>query len=69
MQAQNLRIEGLYYDQQPTMADTYLFSGSDVRVGITAQSYPFPSPTGIVDYKLRSPSDFAYLALPAGVGY
>ena len=62
MQAQNLRIEGLYYDQQPTMADTYLFSGSDVRVGITAQSYPFPSPTGIVDYKLRSPSDTALVS-------
>jgi iron complex outermembrane recepter protein len=62
MQAQNLRIEGLYYDQQPTMADQYLFSGSDVRVGITAQTYPFPSPTGIVDYKLRSPGDTALVS-------
>jgi iron complex outermembrane receptor protein len=64
MQAENLRIEGLYYDQQPTMADMYLFSGSDVRVGIAAQTYPFPSPTGIVDYKLRSPGD---TALASGV--
>jgi iron complex outermembrane recepter protein len=62
MQAENLRIEGLYYDQQPMMADMYLFSGSDVRVGIAAQTYAFPSPTGIADYKLRSPGDTALVS-------
>lgn len=61
-QAENLRIEGLYFDQQPMMADMYLFSGSEVRVGIAAQSYAFPSPTGIADYKLRTPGDSALVS-------
>jgi iron complex outermembrane recepter protein len=56
-QAENLRIEGLYYDQQITYSNPFLFSRSDIRVGIAAQSYNFPSPTGVVDYKLRLPGD------------
>jgi iron complex outermembrane receptor protein len=50
--AGNVRIEGLYFDRQanPTMR---LVDESSIRVGITSQSYPFPSPTGIVDYELR----------------
>jgi iron complex outermembrane recepter protein len=56
-QAENLRIEGLYYDQQISNSNSFLFSRSDIRVGIAAQSYSFPSPTGIVDYKLRTPGD------------
>src|SRR5579863_2203715 len=56
-QAENLRIEGLYYDQQLTYSNPFLFSRNDIRVGIAAQSYSFPSPTGIVDYKLRTPGD------------
>src|SRR5262245_1666250 len=50
--AGNVRIEGLYFD---SMADPTqrLIAGSAVRIGIAAQSYPFPSPTGIVDYDLR----------------
>src|SRR5713101_2939106 len=56
-QAENLRIEGLYYDQQISYSDPFLFNRSDIRVGIAAQSYSFPSPNGIVDYKLRTPGD------------
>jgi hypothetical protein len=56
-QAENLRIEGLYYDQQITSSNPFLFNRSDIRVGIAVQSYSFPSPTGIVDYKLRTPGD------------
>ena len=56
-QAENLRIEGLYYDQQISYSNPFLFNRSDIRVGIAAQSYSFPSPTGIVDYKLRTPGD------------
>jgi iron complex outermembrane receptor protein len=54
--AGNLRIEGLYFDRlsDPTQR---LIDGSAVRVGIAAQSYPFPSPTGIVDYDLRRVGD------------
>ena len=56
-QAGNLRIEGLYFDQQSQGSNPYLFSGYDMRVGIAAQSYAFPSPSGIADYKLRTPGD------------
>jgi len=62
-QAENLRIEGLYYDQQITYSNPFLFSRSDMRVGIAAQSYSFPSPTGIVDYKLRIPGDAALVSV------
>jgi len=50
--AGNVRIEGLYFDHQvdPT---SRLIEGSAIRIGIAAQSYAFPSPTGIVDYDLR----------------
>jgi iron complex outermembrane receptor protein len=62
-QAENLRIEGLYYDQQLSYSNPFLFSRSDMRVGIAAQSYSFPSPTGIVDYKLRTPGDAAHVSV------
>jgi len=61
-QAQNLRIEGLYFDQQTTYSNPFLFSRSDMRVGIAAQSYSFPSPTGIADYKLRIPGDTSLIS-------
>ena len=50
--AGNVRLEGLYFDQQ-TDPSNRLVEGSAIRVGIASQSYPFPSPTGIVDYELR----------------
>ena len=53
--AGNLRIEGLYYDQQGLLT-ARLLAGSTIRVGISAQSYLFPAPTGIADYSLREPS-------------
>jgi len=62
-QAENLRIEGLYYDQQISYSNPFLFNRSDIRVGIAAQSYSFPSPTGIVDYKLRTPGDAALFSV------
>ena len=54
--AGNLRIEGLYFDQQGGLTDRVL-AGSTIRVGLSAQSYPFPAPTGIADYSLRKPGD------------
>ncbi len=63
-QAENLRIEGLYYDQQTLPPiNPYLFKGSDMRVGIAAQSYAFPSPSGIADLKLRVPGNSAAASL------
>ena len=54
--AGNVRIEGLYFDRQTDPTER-LIEGSAIRVGIAAQSYPFPSPTGIVDYDLRRVGD------------
>lgn len=54
--AGNLRIEGLYFDQQNGPSDRVI-GGSSIHVGISAQGYPFPAPTGIADYSLRKPGD------------
>jgi iron complex outermembrane receptor protein len=63
--AGNARIEGLYFDQvwapSPRMRRS-----STVRVGIAALGYPFPAPTGIVDYALRKPGAEAKLSVVAG---
>ena len=48
--AGNTRIDGLFFapvDRPPNR----LIRGSKVRVGFSAQGYPFPAPTGIVDYE------------------
>ena len=54
--AGNVRIEGLYFDLQSNLTDR-LVDGSTVHVGISAQGYPFPAPTGIADYSLRRPGE------------
>ena len=54
--AGNLRLEGLFFDQQSYLTDR-LIDGSTIHVGISAQGYPFPAPTGIADYSLRKPGD------------
>ncbi len=54
--AGNVRIEGLYFDQKAGLG-SQIIRGSTVRVGVTAQAYPFPAPTGIADYRLRLPGD------------
>jgi iron complex outermembrane recepter protein len=50
--AGNVRIEGLYFDQQSNPTDR-LVDGNTIHVGISAQGYAFPAPTGIADYSLR----------------
>lgn len=67
VQAGNVRLEGLYYDFQADFGDR-LVSGSKIRVGLAAQSYPFPAPTGIADFSLRKPGDKALLSATAGLG-
>ena len=54
--AGNVRLDGLYIDRQADPTD-HLVEGSTIRVGIAAQGYPFPSPTGIVDYEIRRAGD------------
>jgi iron complex outermembrane receptor protein len=50
--ANNIRLEGLYFDRPASFTDR-LVQSNVVRVGLTAQNYLFPAPTGIVDYKIR----------------
>lgn len=57
VKAGNIRVEGLYFDMlglSNTLV-SHTIKRSVVRVGSNAQSYPFPAPTGIVDYELRLP--------------
>lgn len=49
--AGNVRIEGLYIDQQADLSYRIIDS-SIIRVGLTAIDYPFPAPTGIADFRL-----------------
>ena len=51
VEAGNARIEGLYFDQVAFLP-MRITDGSTVHVGISAQHYPFPAPTGLVDYVL-----------------
>jgi iron complex outermembrane recepter protein len=53
-EAGNIRLEGLYFTLQGRLSDR-LVSGSAIKVGLTAQGYPFPAPTGIADFTLRRP--------------
>lgn len=51
VEAGNSRINGLYF-AQASMPGGRAISGNVIRVGLTAQGYAFPAPTGIVDYSL-----------------
>lgn len=55
--AGNLRIDGLYFDQQGSGLSNRVVEGSAIRVGVSEIGYAFPAPTGIVDYELRRPGD------------
>ena len=65
--AGNVRIEGLYFDQQNGPTDR-IIGGSSIHVGISAQGYPFPAPTGIADYSLRKPGEKFVASVGANYG-
>lgn len=67
LQAGNVRINGLYFDYQADL-NQRLISGSNVRVGLTAQGYPFPAPTGVADFSLRLPGSEAVASTVVGTG-
>jgi iron complex outermembrane receptor protein len=67
VEAGNTRIEGLYFFQQANPTDR-LVNGSTMRVGIAAQNYPFPAPTGIADYSLRKPGDKTLVSVVGRLG-
>jgi iron complex outermembrane receptor protein len=56
--AGNLRINGLYFDQAYNLSSTIL-NATSIKVGLSAQGYPFAAPSGIVDQALRVPADEA----------
>lgn len=61
IQSGNARINGLYFDQQSGLT-ARLQRDSTIRVGLSSQGYPFPAPTGVVDYRLRLPGGDATLS-------
>lgn len=65
--AQNVRIEGLYFDSQGAFSDA-VRAGSSIQVGISALGYPFPAPTGIVDFALRRVGDKPVVSARTGLG-
>ena len=65
--AGNIRIEGLYIDN-PVGFTSRLVAGSTLRVGIAAQGYPFPAPTGLADYALRRVGDSGVVSLNLRAG-
>jgi len=67
VEAGNTRIEGLYFFQQANPTDR-LVDGSTMRVGISAQGYPFPAPTGIADYSLRKPGEKPLVSMVGRLG-
>lgn len=59
--AGNIRLEGLSVTEHGGFTSRVV-SGSTIRVGLTAQGYPFPAPTGIADYALRSSGNDAVVS-------
>ena len=54
--AGNLRIDGLYFAPVAGLPGLIVESQS-IKVGLSAQGYPFAAPSGIVDMSLRRPAD------------
>ena len=59
--AGNIRFDGLYIDRQADFT-SHLIGGSTIRVGPSAQGYPFPAPTGIADFRIRRAGDMALIS-------
>lgn len=52
--AGNVRIEGLYFDPAIGLPSV-INDSTSIKVGLSAQGYPFAAPSGIVDQVLRRP--------------
>lgn len=64
VEAGNVRMDGIYFDRQGVVPSA-LVEGSSIRVGLSALSYPFPAPTGIVDYRLKKVGEQRVLSVLA----
>ena len=62
LSAGNARFNGLYFDPLNTPSQL-LITKTAIRVGIAAQGFPFPAPTGVVAYTLRQPNATPSLSL------
>jgi iron complex outermembrane recepter protein len=60
--AGNVRLDGLYVDRQGDFSPR-LVEGNRIRVGPAAANYALPAPSGVVDYRLRTPGDEAMLSI------
>lgn len=60
--AGNYRLEGAYFVRAGNLVDPIL-ARVNTRVGINALGLDFPAPSGVVDYRLRAPSEAPGLAL------
>lgn len=65
--AGNARMNGLYFDKQGTMTSR-LVNDRRIRVGSSSVGFPWPAPTGIVDYTLRGIENDPSLASVLYVG-
>lgn len=65
--AGNIRLEGLYVDRTASFTDR-LVEGNVVRVGLAAQDYLFPAPTGVVDFRVRPAGSERVVSVLAGYG-
>ena len=67
--AGNMRLEGLFYDQQRFFGfGNQLTQSTVIQVGLAAQADPFPAPTGIADIRLRLPGDETITSVRAEYG-
>src|SRR5215213_9036048 len=53
--AGNVRVEGLYFDPVAGIQGV-LVNSTSIKVGLSAQGYPFAAPSGIFDQRLRRPN-------------
>ncbi len=60
--AGNLRVEGLYIDIQGLFG-ARLTRSTSMRIGLGAQSFPFPAPTGISDIAIVQPADHTVVSV------
>lgn len=66
--AGNARINGLFFDQIAA-PNPRIRRSTAIRVGLSALTFPFPAPTGVVDYTLIRPGDAALSATLSADSY
>lgn len=67
VEAGNARIEGLYFDQVDRLP-ARLTDSSSIKVGLSAERYAFPAPTGLVDHRLTKPGGEVFTRLDIDSG-